>query len=71
MYIVHIMNLKINIWIPNFLFEYDILNLNPKFSISIQKTLIDYKNGHFNFEYFNMNMKIHISTLKILYLNLK
>jgi len=45
--------------------------MNLEIDISIQKLLIDYKNGHFSFEYFYMNMKIHISTLKILHLNFK
>jgi len=42
---------------------------NPKISISIQKTIIDCKNGHFNFEYLNINIKIYISTLKNFHLN--
>ncbi len=44
---------------------------NPKISISIQKIIIDCKNGHFNFEYFNINIKIYISTLNFFYLNFK
>jgi hypothetical protein len=44
---------------------------NPKISISIQKIIIDHKNGHFNFEYFYVNMKIYISALKTFHLNLK
>jgi hypothetical protein len=44
---------------------------NPKISISIQKILIDYENEDSNFEYFYMNMKIYISTLKILHFNFK
>jgi hypothetical protein len=36
-----------------------------------KKLLIDYKNGHLNFEYFYMNMKIHILTLKFFHLNFK
>jgi hypothetical protein len=62
MYIVHIMNLKINIWTLNFfiqiwkllfqlfktLFEFEIFDLNMIFSISIQKDLFDLK---FDFEF--------------------
>ncbi len=44
---------------------------NPKISISIQKIIVDCKNGHFNFEYFNINIKIYISTLKKFQLNFK
>ncbi len=44
---------------------------NPKISISIKKLLIDCKNGHFNFEYFNMNIQLYTSTLQILHLNSK
>jgi hypothetical protein len=44
---------------------------NPKINISIQKIIIDHKNGHFNFEYFYVNMKIYISALKISHLNFK
>ncbi len=45
--------------------------MNPKISISIQKSIIDCKNGHFNFEYFNINIKIYISTFKKIHLNFK
>jgi len=44
---------------------------NQKISISIQKIIIDHKNGHFNFEDFYVNMKIYISALKIFHLNFK
>jgi len=44
---------------------------NPKISISIQKIIIDHKNGNLNFEYFYVNMKIYISDLKIFHLNFK
>jgi len=61
-YIVHVMNLKINSWTLNFfiqiwkllfqlfktLFEFEILDLNMIFSISIQKDLFDLK---IDFEY--------------------
>jgi hypothetical protein len=57
MYIVHIMNLKINIWTLNFfiqiwkllfqlfktLFEFEKIDLNMIFSISIQKNLFHLK----------------------------
>ncbi len=44
---------------------------NQKINISIQKFIIDHKNGHFNFEDFYVNMKIYISALKIFHLNFK
>ncbi len=44
---------------------------NQKISISIQKIIIDHKNGHFNFEDFHVNMNIYISALKIFHLNFK
>ncbi len=45
--------------------------LNFEFFIQIRKLLIDYKNGHFSFEHFYMNMKTYISTQQILHLTFK
>jgi len=59
MYIVHIMNLKINIWISNFWFEYDIFNLNSK-------RLIWFKNWYLNFKLIFLNPKINISIQTII-----
>jgi hypothetical protein len=104
MYIIHLMNLKINIWPLNFLFKSEIcyfnclkhyLNfrfwiwtwyfqfkfkrfiwskiwyLNSTLIFSNPKIIIACKNGHFNFEYFNINIKIYISTLNVFHLNFK
>jgi len=58
------LNLKIEISILNYYFQIF------KLVFQFQKLLIDYKNGHFNFEYFNVNMRIYISTLKTFHFNL-
>jgi len=78
------LNFKFLIWIWYFQFKFKrlfdlkkwylnfkLIFLNQKISISIQKIINWLSNGHFNFEYFNMNIKIYISTLKILHLNFK
>jgi len=65
------LNLKRLIWSKIWYLNYTLIFFNPKISISIQKIIIDCKNGHFNFEYFNINFKIYISTLKFFHLNFK
>jgi len=72
MYIVHIMNLNINIWILNFLFKSENWYFNSKLlfwilhiNTSTLKILIESKIGHFNFEYCYFNLKIDISILDI------
>jgi len=78
-YIIHIMNLKINIWILNFLFKFEncYFNclkhyLNFKFFIWIwfftlnSKKIIWSKNWYLNFELIFLNPKISISIHKII-----
>jgi hypothetical protein len=59
MYVVHTMNLKINIWTSNFRFEYDIFNLNSK-------RLIWFLNWYLNSKLIFLNPKISISIQKII-----
>jgi hypothetical protein len=45
--------------IPNYYFGFS------KLILQVWKLVIESKNGHFNFEYFYLNMKINISILQI------
>ncbi len=51
------LNVKIDISILYYYFQI------WKLVFQFRKLLIDYKNGHFNFEYFYVNMKIYISEI--------
>jgi hypothetical protein len=63
MYTIHIMNLKINIWTLNFLFEYENC-------YSIFSNIIWVSNFWFEYDIFNLNLKIFIWS-KNWYLNPK
>jgi hypothetical protein len=56
---------KWKFWIPNYYFGL------LKLIIQFRKLLIESKNGHFNFEYCYLNLKIDISILNFFYLNSK
>jgi len=51
-------DLKIDIWVLNHYFQIQ------KVVFQFRKSLIDYKHGHLDFEYFYLIMKFDISTLK-------
>jgi len=65
------LNSKRLIWSKNWYLNSKLIFLKPKLLCKFRKLLIDYKNGHSNFEYFYLNMKNYISTLKIFHLNFK
>jgi hypothetical protein len=70
-YVIFNLNSKRLIWSKNWYLNLKLIFLNPKTSILIRKLLIYCTDGHFNFEYFNMNIRISISTFQTFHLNFK
>jgi len=53
-------DLKVEILIPDYYFGFS------KLIFQLRRLLIESSNGHFNFEYYYLNLKIDISILKFL-----